>query len=42
MIKCKNKEEFEKLMIHIFFDSERAKLEYDEILNLEYEFIQSA
>lgn len=42
MIKCKNKEEFEKLMIYIFFDSERAKLQYDEILNLEYEFIQSA
>lgn len=31
-----------QLMLHIFFSSDRARLEYDEILDLEYEFVQSA
>ncbi len=42
MIRCNTKQEFIQLMLHIFFSSERARLEYDEITNLEYEFIQSA
>lgn len=42
MIRCNTEQEFIQLMLHIFFSSERARLEYDEITNLEYEFIQSA
>lgn len=42
MIRCNTEQEFMQLMLHIFFSSERARLEYDEILDLEYEFIQSA
>ena len=42
MIRCNTEQDFIKLMLHIFFSSGRAKLEYDEILDLEYEFVQSA
>ena len=42
MIRCNTEQEFMQLMLHIFFSSDRARLEYDEILDLEYEFVQSA
>ena len=41
MIRCDTEEEFRILMIHIFFSDKRAKQDSDEVVCLEYEFIQS-
>lgn len=41
MIRCNTEEEFKTLIIHIFFSDKRAKQDPDEVVCLEYEFIQS-
>lgn len=40
MIRCMDEKEFNELMIHIFFSDTRAKLDSDEVTNLNYEFVQ--
>lgn len=42
MIRCDTEEEFRILMIHIFFSDKRAKQDSDEVVCLNYEFIQSS
>ena len=39
IVKCNNAKEFNALMVHIFFTSERVKLDSDEILIHDYETI---